>query len=208
MQANYIFNEMLSNEVQVSDNFFHAEAMTVVKAIFDWRQLPASMVYFDHYRMIFNTFNKTVSQFLDEVRAGFGGTWFGSTEVDKHGILTFNIMTLRDTYLRFDISMNNGLFIENKNYTFFRNTMKFEVIRPSRASPGSTKVEQFLIMLLEDKQNPVAPALNVAPPLLKTIAAKQGNTPQSYYSGSLEPVLDFTGENATIPLIPQVGTYA
>jgi hypothetical protein len=204
IQANYIFDEMLSNEVQVSDNFFRAEAMTIVKAIFDWRQLPADMKYFDHYRLIFNTFNKTVSQALDEVRPGFEGTWFGNKNVDKHGVISFNIMALRDTFLRFDITIKNGLFIENKNYTFFRNTMKFEVIRPSRAAPGSAEVEQFLLMLAEDKQNPVAPALNIVLPKIKTNAASQGNTQQSFYSGSLEPLVDFTGENFTLPLVPQV----
>jgi len=203
IQANYNFDEMLSNEVQVTSNFFLAEAMTIVQASCDWRQMPDAMMYFDDYRLVFNTFNKTSSQAMDEVKPGFGGTWFGSSSVDKHGINTFNILALRDTFFRFDVSMKNGLFIENKNYTFFRNTMKFEVIRPSRAAPGSTELQQYLLLLSRNLQNPVAPALNVILPKLAA-SISQGSGQGSFFSGSLEPIVDFAGQNLSIPLVPEV----
>jgi hypothetical protein len=197
---------MLTNEVQVSDNFFRAEAMTVVRASCHWSELPAEMNYNSHYRVIFNTFNKTVSKALDEVRPGFQGTWFGNPNVDKHGVLTFNIIALRETFFRFDITIRNGLYIENKNYTFFRNTMKFEVIRPNRAAPDSQELKQFLVMLAQDKQSPVAPALNIIPPTLMYGPSGQGigSSARSFFQGSMEPIVDFTGENVDVPLIPQV----
>jgi hypothetical protein len=204
--ANYIFDDMLSNEVQVSDNFFRAEAMTVIRATCHWSQMPSEMNYYNHYRVVFNTFNKTVSKALDEVRPGFQGTWFGNPNIDKHGVMTFNIIALRETFFRFDITIRNGLYIENKNYTFFRNTMKFEVIRPRRAAPDSQELQQFLVMLARDKQSPVAPALNMMPPTLVSSPSKQGSgsSAKSYFQGSMEPIVDFTGEFLDAPLIPQV----
>ena len=197
VQADYNYDEMLTDEVQVSQNFFLAEAMTVVQASCDWRQLPSGMIYLNDYRIIFNTFNKSTSEALDEIRPGVEGTWFGNSAVDKHGILTFNVMALRDTYFRFDVTIKNGLFIENKNYTFFRNTMNFEVIRPSRAAPESSDVQQYLLLLTQDLQNPVAPALNVILPRIVS------SSRQSFFSGSLEPLVDFTGDNDSVPLMPE-----
>jgi hypothetical protein len=84
--------------------------------------------------------------------------------------------------------------------------MKFEVIRPRRAAPDSQELQQFLVMLARDKQSPVAPALNMMPPTLVSSPSKQGSgsSAKSYFQGSMEPIVDFTGEFLDAPLIPQV----
>ena len=84
--------------------------------------------------------------------------------------------------------------------------MKFEVIRPNRAAPDSQELKQFLVMLVQDKQSPVAPALNVIPPTLMYGHSGQGigGSARSFFQGSMEPIVDFTGENIDVPLIPQV----
>jgi len=68
-------------------------------------------------------FNTTKRVQLHEIRPGS----FGQSSVDKHGILNFNIICLRDTYFEFNVEFLNGLYIENNNYSSFKDTVKFDL---------------------------------------------------------------------------------
>lgn len=199
IDSNRIMDDILTNEVQVNENFFLAEAMTVVRVSCDWRRIPADMQYQDHYQFVYFQFNNTESTKVHEVRPGIGGTWFGNTEVEKHDILVFHVLPLRDTYIRFDIDVLHGIFIENKNYTAFRDTVRFEVLRPSRAAVSESQLYQFYILLPKSTQ--ITPPLNVKAAIPEVFIDQQ--TQKVRYVNDLQPILDFSGEDPVFPLIPQ-----
>jgi len=202
--ANYVFADLLQNEYAVNTNFYKGQAMTVVKVSFDWRYLPIDMIYGEHYQLVMHIFNQTTGMNLQDVRPGYTGTWFGNAAVDKHGIMSFNVLCLRDTYIRFDVEILHGLYIENKNYTSFRDTAKFETLVPSRASTNADVPEQFYILL--PRSNTIAPPLNVVPTTVQVTTSKdsRGNEVSTVqFVNELQPLVDFAGDNSSIPLIPQ-----
>ena len=204
LDANYIFTDMLQNEVTVNENFFKGQAMSVIRVSLDWRIVPIDMKFLDHFQLVFNQFNVTSGIKLHEIRPGFKGTWFGEKSVDKHGILTFNVICLRETYFRFDVEMLHGLYIENKNYSSFRDTVKFEVLRSRRALLDASVPVQFYILLPRTKL--ISPPLNLVPPeavLYEEKDERFGNQQKYRFVNKLEPLVDFAGDNESVPLYAQ-----
>ena len=204
LDANYIFKDMLQNEITVNENFFIGQAMSVVRVSLDWRIIPIEMKFLEHFQLVFNTFNVTTGIKLHELRSGFQGTWFGDVSVDKHGIMVFNIMCLRDTYFRFDIELLHGLYIENKNYSSFRDTVKFEVLSSRRALLDSDEPVQFYVLL--PRSSLIGPPLNLVPPesiVYDYEDPRYGLQQKVRFVNKMDPIVDFTGDNESNPLIPE-----
>ena len=201
IDTNRIMDDILTNEATVNDNFFLAEAMSLVRVSCDWRLIPPEMQYNDHFQFVYYQFNNTQSTKVHEVRPGMAGTWFGKTEIPKHEILIFHLLPLRDTFIRFDIDILHGLFIENKNYTAFRDTVRFEVVKPSRAAVNADRPHQFYILM--PKSGQVRPPLNVKPVVSDIYIDETSGGQAVRYINELQPILDFTGKDSKFPLIPQ-----
>jgi hypothetical protein len=205
LEANYIFSDMLQNEITVNEYFLKGEAMSVIRVSIDWRLVPIQMQFLEHYQLVFNTFNATKGVELHEIRPGSLGTWFGQSSVDKHGILNFNIICLRDTYFRFDVELLHGLYIENKNYSSFRDTVKFVALSPQRAWLDSEELVQFYILLPKSKL--MGAPVNLIPPESIFYGYKDARTGEIEqkvrFGNKMDPIVGFTGDNLSTPLIPQ-----
>ena len=204
LDANYIFSDLLQNEVTANENFFKGQAMSVVRVSLDWRTIPIDMKLLQHFQLIFHTFNQTTGVKLHEIRPGFRGTWFGHPSVDKHGILAFHVLCLRDTYFRLDVEMLHGLYIENKNYSSFRDTVKFDTLTSRRALLNSEEPVQFYVLLA--RSGLVAPPLNVVPFEPKVYwfdDPRMGRQRKVRFINKMDPLIDFAGDNKSLPLVPQ-----
>jgi len=205
LEANYVFKDMLQNELSVNENFFKGQAMSVVRVSFDWRTIPIDMKFLDHFQLVFNTFNVTTGIKLQELRPGFQGRWFGDASIDKHGILAFNVLCLRDTYFRFDVEILHGLYIENKNYSSFRDTVQFEALTSRRALLDSEEPVQFYVLLA--RSTLIGPPLNLVPPesvVYEYEDPRFGLQQKVRFINDMAPLVDFAGDNESNPLVPEV----
>jgi hypothetical protein len=205
LEANYIFKDMLQNELSVNENFFKGQAMTVVRVSFDWRAIPIQMKCLDHFQLVFNTFNLTTGIKLQELRPGYRGRWFGDASIDKHGILTFNVLCLRETYFRFDVEILHGLYIENKNYSSFKDTVKFEVLTSRHALLDSEEPVQFYMLL--PRSTTRAPPLNLVPPesvVYEYQDPRFGRQQKVRFINDMAPLVDFEGDNESNTLVAEV----
>ena len=151
-EANYDFDGDLKNVALRDSNFLKLEAMATAVIQLDFRAVPIEMEYGNHFEVVVYYFNKTEGIQVDKVYdqclyltstediyedlfcQGYSGTWFGSTTVDKHGILEFTLLTHYEIWFRVEVAIVNGLYIENKNYTAFRQTMSVVFHYPTRAN--------------------------------------------------------------------------
>uniref|UniRef100_A0A7S0QR61 Tyrosine-protein kinase ephrin type A/B receptor-like domain-containing protein n=1 Tax=Cryptomonas curvata TaxID=233186 RepID=A0A7S0QR61_9CRYP len=151
-EARYDFEGGLKNLVVRENNFLKLEAMANAVVKLDFRNVPIRMEHASHYEIVIYFFNKTDGIRVHRVYAqclylkskegtyedlscqDFSGTWFESNTVDKHGILEFTISTHYEIWFRVEVEIVHGLYIENKNYTAFRQTMSITFHYPTRAN--------------------------------------------------------------------------
>ena len=163
LAARYNFDENLQNPTLKSEptQWQYIEAFGVAKISLDFRSIPEELTYEDHYEIALYFYNKTQpirihkqygrnggqsnkggceyftpseQIFKNEpVCVEFDGTWFGSKNVDKRGLLEFSISAHTELYFRVEIEIFHGRFIGNKNFTSFKRTMTVEKFYPSRA---------------------------------------------------------------------------
>ena len=159
----YNFEENLQNPSLKSSTtqWQFIEEFGVAKISLDFRNIPEELIYEDHYEIALYFYNKTQpirihkqygrnggvsnrggceyftprkENFKNEPECDeFDGTWFGSKNVDKRGLLEFSISAHTELYFRVEVEIFHGRFIGNKNFTSFKNTMTVEKFYPSRA---------------------------------------------------------------------------
>jgi len=98
-------------------------------------------------------------------------TWFGkavtadalnnnSLSFPIQNVMNFSLFAPVDAWIRWDVEMVHGQFVENKNYTSFFNTMRYTQTQPSRADLTETSVPKFFLTLIAKEKNLVWPPLN------------------------------------------------
>jgi hypothetical protein len=98
-------------------------------------------------------------------------TWFGKSVTPDasannsvvfpiQNILKFSVFPPLDVWIRWDVEMIHGQFVENKNYTSFFNTMTYVRTQPMRADTQESSVPKFFVTLISKEQNEVWPPLN------------------------------------------------
>jgi hypothetical protein len=98
-------------------------------------------------------------------------TWFGkSVKADIsanntvsfpiQNFVSFSLFAPVEAWIRWDVEMVHGQFVENKNYTSFFNTMSFTQTQPSRADMQETSIPKFFLTLVHKELNKVWPPLN------------------------------------------------
>jgi len=98
-------------------------------------------------------------------------SWFGKAVIGDpandnkvafpiQNVLNFSLFAPVEAWIRWDVEMVHGQFVENKNYTSFFNTMHFTQTQPSRADLTETSISKFFLTLIDKDRNNVWPPLN------------------------------------------------
>jgi len=129
------------------DGWFMARGMSLMKASFDLRHIPAEMVYNEHYRIAVYVHNSSCVEYLcDPNRQRYTGgvmsfpckqpiqlsKWFESAEVPKNNIVNMSFFALEDTLVRLEVQLLHGLYLPFEEY--FKGTTTVQIVMPSRAN--------------------------------------------------------------------------
>jgi hypothetical protein len=200
--------EMTDSTKRNKENFHLIPAMSESTFTFDWSGLPPEMKYMEHFSLRLYQFGTEHGLPAEAINTGnlldpsdvdsklYYGSWFYSGNVTKRDELKFSVRAVSEVWIKWKVIILHGAFIENKNYTFFWNTVTVASTRPERADLGEKilpKVFMAMLPLTEDPE--IARPLNVRHWPEENLAGE--------VSWSSNPYVNFVSESKNTVLMPQ-----